>query len=47
MKKKRYNEGILEKCLPPYLENDIKNLKEGLKNNVSYIGGGRRGSKNI
>ena len=35
--KKRYNEWILEKCLPPYLENDIKNLKEGLKNNVSYI----------
>lgn len=35
--KKRYNEEILEKCLPPYLENDLKNLKEGLKNNVSYI----------
>ena len=27
----------LEKCLPVYLENDLKNLKEGLKNKVSYI----------
>lgn len=35
--KKLYNESILEKCLPKYLENDIKNLKEGLKNKVSYI----------
>lgn len=34
---KKYNEEILEKSLPPYLENDLKNLKEGLKNNVSYI----------
>ena len=34
---KKYNEQILEKSLPPYLENDLKNLKEGLKNNVSYI----------
>lgn len=23
---KKYNEEILEKCLPPYLENDLKNL---------------------
>ena len=36
-KEKPYNKAILEKCLPKYLENDIKNLKEGLKNNVSYI----------
>lgn len=34
---KKYNEEILEKSLPPYLENDLKNLKEGLKNNVNYI----------
>lgn len=27
----------LEKCLPSYLENDLKNLKEGLKNNVTYL----------
>ena len=32
-----YDEEILEKCLPPYLKNDLNNLKEGLKNNVSYI----------
>lgn len=31
------NKEILEKCLPSYLENDIKNLKEGIKNNVSYL----------
>ena len=35
--KQKYNPEILEKCLPPYLENDLKNLKKGLKNNVSYI----------
>ena len=34
---KKYDEEILEKCLPPYLKNDLNNLKEGLKNNVSYI----------
>ncbi len=27
----------LEKCLPSYLENDLKNLKEGMKSNVSYL----------
>ncbi len=27
----------LEKCLPSYLENDLKNLKEGMKNNISYL----------
>ena len=32
-----YNEEILEKCLPKYLEEDIKNLKKGLKEKVSYI----------
>ena len=25
---KKYNEEILEKSLPPYLENDLKNLKK-------------------
>ena len=33
----RLNEGILEKCLPKYLERDLTNLKEGLKNGVNYI----------
>lgn len=28
-----YNEEILEKCLPEYLEEDLKRLKEGIKNN--------------
>ena len=28
---------ILEKILPTYLEKDLKNLKEGIENNVSYI----------
>ncbi len=28
-----YNEEILEKCLPKYLEEDLKSLKEGIKNN--------------
>ena len=32
-----YNEEILEKCLPKYLENNLKNLKEGIKNKVSYL----------
>ena len=27
----------LEKNLPKYLEDDIKRLKEGIKNNVSYV----------
>lgn len=31
------NKEMLEKGLPPYLENDLKNLKEGIKNNVSYL----------
>ena len=30
-------EKILEKCLPKYLEEDLKKLKEGMKNNVSYL----------
>ena len=30
-------EELLEKNLPKYLENDIKSLKEGIKNKVSYI----------
>ena len=32
-----YNEEILEKCLPKYLEEDLKSLKEGIKNKVSYL----------
>lgn len=39
--KKRHNillkEEIFEKCLPKYLEEDLKKLKEGIKNNVSYL----------
>ena len=31
------NELILENVLPTYLERDLQNLKEGIKNNVSYI----------
>lgn len=27
----------LEKCLPSYLEKDLNNLKDGLKNKVSYL----------
>lgn len=34
---KPYNEEILEKCLPEYLEKDLQNLKEGIKNKVSYL----------
>lgn len=32
-----YDEKILEKCLPKYLEEDLKKLKEGIKNKVSYL----------
>ena len=28
---------FLEKCLPKYLERDLENLKQGIKNKVSYI----------
>lgn len=35
--KKVYNEEILEKGLPVYLERDIENLKKGIKNKVRYI----------
>ncbi len=34
---KIYNKEILEKCLPKYLEEDLKRLKKGIKNNVSYL----------
>ena len=34
---KEYKEEILEKCLPIYLEEDLKKLKEGIKNKVSYL----------
>lgn len=32
-----YNEEILEKCLPKYLEDDLNRLKKGLAENVSYL----------
>ena len=32
-----YNEEILEKCLPVYLEEDLKRFKEGKKNNSSLL----------
>lgn len=32
-----YREEILEKCLPNYLEKDLKKYKEGLKSKVSYL----------
>ena len=32
-----YDEIILEKCLPKYLEEDLKKYKEGLKNKSSLI----------
>ena len=32
-----YKEEILEKCLPKYLEDDLKNYKEGLKNKSTLI----------
>ena len=35
--KKEHDEKILEKCLPPYLEKDLENLKKGIKNKVSYL----------
>ena len=31
------NEEILEKCLPKYLEEDLKRLKEGQEKNASYL----------
>lgn len=37
MSKPIENKAMLEKCLPSYVLNDINNLKEGIKNNVSYI----------
>ena len=35
--KKNNRNKILEKCLPKYLEEDLEKLKEGMKNNVSYL----------
>lgn len=32
-----YVEEILEKCLPKYLEHDLKQYKEGLKNKSSLL----------
>ena len=34
---KFYNDEILEKCLPSYLEEDLKRLKDGIKNKVGYL----------
>ncbi len=34
---KQYDKKILEKGLPNYLERDLENLKEGMKNKVSYL----------
>ncbi|MBO5004258.1 MAG: hypothetical protein J6D03_03210 [Clostridia bacterium] len=31
------NKKYLEKGLPVYLERDLQNLKEGIKNNVTYL----------
>ena len=31
------NKDYLEKCLPTYLEKDLQNLKEGIKNKVNYL----------
>lgn len=36
-KKDVINEVILEKCLPSYLERDLQNLKNGIRNKVSYL----------
>ena len=33
----KYNKKIFEKGLPIYLERDLNNLKEGVKNKVSYL----------
>ena len=33
----KYNSDILEKCIPKYLEEDLKRLKKGIKNKVSYL----------
>ena len=32
---KQYNDDILEKCLPKYLEEDLKRLKQGIKDKIS------------
>ena len=32
-----YSEEIFEKCISKYLEEDLKRLKEGIKNQVSYL----------
>ena len=34
---KKYNDDILEKCLPKYLEEDLKRLKQGIKDKVSHL----------
>jgi len=36
-RKMEYSEEILEKCLPKYLEEDLKRFKEGLKNKSSLL----------
>ena len=32
-----YSENLLEKGLPKYLEEDLRRLKEGIKNKVKYV----------
>ena len=32
-----YNEKVLEKYLPKYLEEDLKRLKEGIKNKSKHL----------
>ena len=32
-----YNEKVLEKCLPKYLEEDLKRLKDGIKNKSNHL----------
>lgn len=32
-----YNEKVLEKCLPKYLEEDLKRLKDGIKNKSKHL----------
>lgn len=32
-----YNEKVLEKCLPKYLEEDLERLKEGIKNKSKHL----------
>lgn len=37
MQKKKNDEKMYEKCLPGYLEKDLKQLKEGIQKHVTYL----------